>query len=234
MRVVVIGGAGRVGSLVVPRLAREHDVIVADQQRAPWWNGSFAQINVLDHEALPSLFTDVDALVYMAMGPLDDWGSTGWAKQHFDVNVTGVYLTMQAAGRAGVQRIVHTSSGSVFKDWAHRDPSSRPDAHDPYGLSKAGGELVASAAARQFSIPVVALRLFLPTPDDAYIGMTGPDAGIATAGSDVANAYLAALSADIAPGFHTPHISGNSDDSICIGSARDLLGWEPLVRQTGT
>ncbi len=230
MKIVVLGGAGRVASLVVPRLAVEHEVTVADRQLATWWDGDFVQVDVLDHASLPGLFNGVDALIYMAMGPMEGWGSTAWAAHHFDVNVTGTHLAMQAAGRAGVQRIVHTSSGSVFSDWTHRHPTARPDATDAYGLSKACGEVVAAAAAKKFTIPVVALRLFLPKPDAEYTSMTGPDAGIATAGSDVASAYLAALSADLAPGFHTPHVSGNRDGRISIGYARELLGWEPLIQ----
>lgn len=230
MRVVVLGGSGRVASLVVPRLAAEHEVIVADQRRAPWWDGEFMQVDVLDHRLLPQLFDGVDGLVYMAMGPLEDWGSTAWARHHFDVNVTGVHLALRAAGEAGVRRIVHTSSGSVFTDWTHRDPADHPDATDAYGLSKACGEEVAAAAAREFGIPVVALRLFFPKPDAEYVAMSGPDAGIATAGSDVANAYLAALAVDLAPGFHTPHISGNRDGTVSVRSARELLGWEPRIR----
>ena len=173
----------------------------------------------------------MEALVFMAMGPMEDWGSTQWARQHFDVSVTGAYLSMQAAGHAGVKRIVHTSSGSVFTDWEHRHPDAQPDATDPYGLSKSCGEVVARAAADQFAIPVVALRLFLPKPDDEYRNMTGTEAGIATAGSDVARAYLAALEANLTPGFHATHISGNSTGTVPSDHARALLGWEPLVRQ---
>ena len=230
MRIVVVGGSGRVASLVVPRLAPEHDVTVADRHRAPWWGGDFVDVDVMDHARLPALFDGVDALVYMAMGPMEHWGSDDWARQHFDVNVTGLYLSVQAAGHAGVGRIVHTSSGSVFTDWVQRDPGSRPDAGDAYGLSKVCGEVVVEAAATQFDIPVVALRLFLPKRDDEYRSMTGPDAGIATAGSDVARAYLLALTTELPAGFHTAHISGNRDEAISIQSARTLLGWEPLVR----
>ncbi|MGV8846690.1 NAD-dependent epimerase/dehydratase family protein [Tessaracoccus sp.] len=229
MRIVVIGGAGGVGSLIVPTLAQQHDVMVADRRPASWWGGDFVLTDVLDHRSLPALFQGVDALVYMAMGPEEGWGSTGWARQHFDVNVTGLHLALQAAGHAGVHRIVHTSSGSVFADWNHRAPHDLPDAVDAYGLSKACGEKVAEAASRQFAIPVVALRLFLPKPLEEYRSMTGPEAGIATAASDVAAAYLAALTTDVAPGFHTPHISGNRGGTISLEYAKDLLGWEPLV-----
>lgn len=227
MRIVVIGGAGRVASLVVPRLAASHEVVVADRRPATWWDGEFVTVDVLEHEGLPGLFEEADALIYMAMGPLEGWGSPAWAAQHFDVNVTGVHLAMRAAARAGVPRIVHTSSGSVFSDWNHRSPDDRPDAADAYGLSKACGELVARAVAAEFGVPVVALRLFLPKPDEEFATMTGSDADIATAGSDVAAAYLAALTADVEPGFHTPHISGNRGGTIRIQSAKDLLGWEP-------
>ena len=224
-----MGGAGRVASLVVPRLAREHQVTVADRQAADWWDGDFVRIDLLDHGRLPELFEGADALVFMAMGPLEDWGSTEWARQHFDVNVTGLYLVMQAAGRAGVQRIVHTSSGSVFTDWQHRHPDEQADATDPYGLSKACGEVVARAAAEEFRIPVVALRLFLPKPDEVYQALTDAESDIATAGSDVANAYLAALDAHLAPGFHVTHISGNRAGKVSVAHANKLLGWRPLV-----
>lgn len=86
------------------------------------------------------------------------------------------------------------------------------------------------ATAAEFQIPVVALRLFLPQEDDEYLRGSGPDAGITTAGSDVVRAYLAALSVDLPPGLHTPHISGNRGNTICLAHARDVLGWEPLLR----
>lgn len=229
MRIVVIGGAGSVGSLVVPTLAREHEVVLADRSEPDWWHGEFTAVDVLDHEALPALFAGVDALVFMAMGPMEGWGSTPWAREHFDVNVTGLYLATQAAAKAGVRRIVHTSSGSVFSDWNHRDPDAEPDAVDAYGLSKACGETVAAAAAREFGLPVVALRLFLPRPDAEYAAMTGWEGDIATAGSDVAAAYLAALAADLSPGFHVVHVSGNRGGTIRIGPSADLLGWEPRL-----
>lgn len=229
MKIVVVGGAGRVASLVVPRLAREHQVTVADRQPADWWAGDFVAVDILDHERLPVLFEGAEALVFMAMGPLAGWGTTDWARQHFDVNVTGVYLALRAAGRAGVQRIVHTSSGSVFTDWEHRRPDERPDAVDAYGLSKACGEVVARAAAAEFGIPVVVLRLFLPMPDEVYRTLTDSDGGIATAGSDVANAYLAALDARLSPGFHVTHISGNRAGKVSIAHANKLLGWRPLL-----
>lgn len=231
MRIVVIGGAGRVASLVVPLLAAEHDVVVADRRPADWWQGDFVQLDVLDHHALSDVFDGVDALVYMAMGPMEDWGSNDWARQHFDVNVTGLHFAVRTAGLAGVRRIVHTSSGSVFADFRHTHPDALPDAVDGYGLSKACGESVARAAAKEFNIPVVALRLFLPQPDDVYRSLTVTDPGgdIGTAGSDVANAYLAALCTELLPTFHVTHISGNRDGSIIIEHAHELLGWQPLI-----
>jgi len=126
MRIVVIGGSGRVASLVVPRLAREHHVTVADRQPADWWDGDFVRIDLLDHDRLPGLFESQDALVFMAMGPMEGWGSTEWAQQHFDVNVTGLYLAMQAAGRAGVRRIVHTRSPTSAATGRARFPSPTP------------------------------------------------------------------------------------------------------------
>ena len=230
MRIVVIGGAGTVASLVVPTLAHAHDVVVADRRPAAWWDGEFVSLDVLDHERLPAVFERADALIYMAMGPQENWGSTPWARQHFDVNVTGVYLAMQAAARAGVRRIVHTSSGSVFAELEHHHPHDIPDAVTPYGLSKAGGELVARATGQEFGIPVVVLRLYLPKEDAELRALADEDGGdVGTAGSDVARAYLAALEAPLAPGFHVTHISGNRCGQIPIAHAEELLGWNPTT-----
>lgn len=230
MRIVVIGGAGKVASLVVPQLAEVHEVTVADRQVATWWSGRFVCVDVLEHDKLPTLLEGADALVYMAMGPTVDWGSVPWSRKHFDVNVTGTYLAMQAAGRAGVTRIMHTSSGSVFSELEQHHPGDLPDAVHPYGVSKAGGELVARAAAQEFVIPVVALRLYLPKEDTEFRHLCDDDGGgLATAGSDVARAYLAALATPLEPGFHVTHISGNRGGQIPIAHAEKLLGWKPLM-----
>ncbi len=230
MKVVVVGGSGAVGSLVVPVLVDRFDVVLADLVHPDWWSGDFAEVDVTRPATLDGVLDAAEALVYMAMGPMADWGSPDWAWHHFAVNVGGAYAASQAAGTAGVGRMVVASSASVFRRFASRPDATEPDATEPYGLSKACGEVVFRAAAEQFQIPVVALRMVLPRPDDEFLAGNFKGADLATAGSDTAAAYVAALERGLDPGFHAVTLSGNPHwGARRQQHARELLGWEPKV-----
>lgn len=230
MKVVVVGGAGAVGSLVVPVVADRHDVVLADLEHPDWWEGEFALADVTRPATLEGIFDGADALVYMAMGPMSDWGAPGWAQQHFAVSVGGAHAASQAAGNAGVHRMVLASSASVFQDFDDRPDATEADATEPYGLSKTCGEVVLRAASRQFGIPVVALRMILPRADEEFLAGGFEFAHLATSASDTAAAYVAALERDIEPGFHAVTLSGNPGwgDERQL-RLKEVLGWEPKV-----
>lgn len=218
------------GSLVVPVLAERFHVVLADLVHPDWWEGAFVRVDVTQPATLDSVFGGADALVYMAMGPMADWGSPDWAQQHFAVNVGGAYAATQAAARAGVKRFVLGSSASIFEDFAHRPDATEPDATEPYGLSKTCGELVFKTAAREFGIPAVALRMILPRADEEYVSGTFERADLATSGTDTAAAYVAALERNLEPGFHAVTLSGNPEwGTERQQHLRELLGWEPKV-----
>ncbi|GAA2387669.1 NAD(P)-dependent oxidoreductase [Dactylosporangium salmoneum] len=238
MNVLVIGGSGRVGAMLLGPLARTHHVTVAD--RVPPGPGiAFRLVDVADFGGLAAAMAGQDAVVYLAMGPNDGWGDPQrWAPAHFAVNVTGLYLALQAAARAGVRTFLHASTASVFEDYfgfgaelEHR----APDATDAYGLSKRLGEQVAEAAAREHGLAVASLRLCGPLPDDEWRAYDGwPDPHVMTAGSDVAAAFLAALRVVPAhgPGYRTYCITGDHDGRfIDAGPTRRALGWAPLARR---
>lgn len=230
-KLLVVGGAGHVGRLVVPELARHHDVTVLDLKDPSvpgvrWHSGS-----VLDPEVLAEAVPGHDVLVWMAMGP-NDRGDGMEAKGQFDINVTALHLTLAAAGEAGVRKVVQTSSMSVYDsvERTHRGPDSDAEPCDAthfYGLSKYCGEVVGEAAARQYRMAVTALRLCLPTSGEEW----GRAQAIATSARDTADAYLRAIDHvdGAAPGFEAMAICGNPE-LINVERARDVLGWEPRDR----
>lgn len=253
MRVLVIGGCGLVGSIVVPHLAKRHDVVVLDIKDpvAPTDNVTYHRGNVREFDRVRELAAEADALVFMAMGPLAGWGTPATAEKHFDVAVTGLYLALEAAHEAGVRQAVYTSSMSVLR---LRDPESNvvlknavsadesglarwpdesvpTDSRDFYGFAKRLGEQVAENAALNHGMDVTCLRLCFPAADDEWPRRdTRIHELISTSARDVAGAIDAALRYQ-GHGFDAFSISGDADNKVMdMTKAREKLGWEPLDR----
>lgn len=234
MRILIAGGSGDVGALVLPALAAAHRVRVLDL-RPPSLDVDYVLGSVTDPAALDEAARDQDALVYLAMGRKSGWrDGPEWARSHFEVSVTGLYLTVEACAAAGVRHVVYGSSMSVFADYQSRDYTAdpEPDAADAYGLSKRLGEQVCAAAVATHGLSATALRLVGPMSDAEW-----HEQGVhpvMTAGSDVAAAFLAALDRPL-PGFTAYTITGDHDGRVLDWSAaqRDL-GWRPRARRVAT
>ena len=233
MRVLVIGGAGRVASYVIPYLKTSLDLRVFDLK--PPVDASLDHVvgSVTDFAALSNAASGMDAMLYMAMGSLA-WQSIDGVQTAFDANVKGVYLALRAARESGAAHAVYCSTMSVYDgDLMTRhffDEDMPPDARGLYGLTKRMGEEVCRNAWYEHKMSVNALRLCLPTPDDKWLANTRPGTPtIATAASDLARALVSALR--YRNGFQAFMISGDFENKIMnMGKARRLLDWEPLAR----
>ncbi len=236
MRLLVIGGCGLVGSMVVPVLARTHEVRVLDlkEPREAVPGVEYHTGSLHDVDLVASLASEVDSLVFMAMGPLSGWGEPENARQHFDVAVGGLYLALTGAARAGVRHAVYTSSMSVypFEELTgmitYPDESVPPSATDFYGLAKRLGEEVCRTATERWDMDAVCLRLCFPAEDDEWPrGDTPMKRAISTSARDVAAAIEAALRRR-GHGFDVYAISGDaSGRTMSIEKARRELGWTP-------
>ncbi|MHC9044519.1 NAD-dependent epimerase/dehydratase family protein [Microbacterium saperdae] len=231
-RVTVVGGAGDVGALVLPLLSRYHTVRVADLRPPSGWRGDYVRADVADPAALRAACEGSDALVFLAMGTKRDWGTAGWARNQFAVNVEGLYSTLRAAAEVGVRRFVHASTASIFADYRAPLLPATGDAVDAYGLSKTAAELVCAAATREHDLTGISLRLVGPLADEAWQEYDDPHSrDVMTAGSDVARAFLAALDAPTT-GYRTCMISGDhTGEHIDLTDAAELLDWRPLARR---
>jgi nucleoside-diphosphate-sugar epimerase len=236
VRLLVVGGCGHVGSLVVPVLARTHEVRVLDivAPRDPVSGVDYHTGDLHDVDLVAALSSEVDSLVFMAMGPLAGWGSPDNARQHFDVAVSGVFLALRGAHMAGVGHVVYTSSMSVYPFEGRvgmlrfPEESTPADATDFYGLAKRLGEEVCRAATERDGMDVVCLRLCFPVADDEWPRTDTPmHRAISTSARDVAAAVEAAL-ARRGHGFDVYAISGDATGvTMSLDKAREELGWVP-------
>jgi nucleoside-diphosphate-sugar epimerase len=249
MRLLVIGGCGRVGSMVLPHLADRHEIRVLDlvAPRAALSEVEYHTGDLHDVDLVASLAEGVDSLVFMAMGPDAGWATPPVARAHLDVAVPGLYAALTGVHRAGVRHVVYTSSMSVYPfPLGGPDPSSGlaipdegrlgrypdesvpPDATDFYGLAKRLAEEVCRTATVAHGIDAVCLRLCYPVADDEW-----PRAGdtmrraMSTSARDVASAIEAALSRR-GHGFDCYAISGDGGErTMSLAKARRELGWAP-------
>ncbi len=239
MRVLVIGGSGYLGTLVVPFLARRHNLRVFDLQPPENGHVEYMQGSVCDPSALAGAVAGMDAVLYMAMGnavPLDGdpWGRIESRVNAFDVNVKGLHLALHAAHNAGISQVVFTSSMSVYADngvgRTGSDEDTPPDSDFLYGFTKRLGEEVCRNACRAWGMNVNALRLFLPVPEDKWRAEATQAAPTPwTTAEDTARALEAAL--EYQDGFQAFTMSGDYEQKLMsLAKAERLLNWEPLAR----
>jgi nucleoside-diphosphate-sugar epimerase len=236
MDVLVVGGAGSVGTAVLPHLARGNRIRVFDLAQPIDVDGvEWVPGDLFDASAVEAAAEGMDALIYMAMGPREPWGEITMAQAHLRIATAGLYTCLRAVAAFGVRRAIYTSSMSVYRAVAAPNaptgPLPReetpPDAVDFYGLAKQFGEQIGRAAVVEYGLDVVALRLCFPIRDEEWPPQDPKTATIATSGRDVASALDAALSYQH-QGFDAFAISGDAAGHIVsIDKARRLLGWQP-------
>jgi len=105
MRVLVIGANGRVGSLLVSKLAVKHQVLAGSRNPKPENNSNNVEhvnIDLLNNvNIIEKCMIGVDAIYFVS-------GSRG--KDLLQIDLHGAIKTMQAAEKAGVKRYIMLSS----------------------------------------------------------------------------------------------------------------------------
>jgi nucleoside-diphosphate-sugar epimerase len=237
MKVLVIGGAGYVGSIVRPALEAAHTCRYLDLKPLPDAAARSIVGDVNDPEVVEQAVQDIDAIVWLAMGMKPGMGTKGCndLDAAFEVNVRGLYRVLFAADEAGVRRFVYASSLSVYRG-LKRNPAPiteelEPDAWRSYGITKRIGEYLGHAwLQHQPEAVFVALRLMWPRNEADWPGNEyrpgkkwypiGPN--------DLRRVFLAALEC-AQPGAHSVQVTGDlGGEYVPNARATELLGWKPL------
>lgn len=150
--ILVTGGAGYIGShTVVELLNAGHQVLIVDNlcnssiavleriEKLAKPNFRFVQADVRDGAALDRLFAEqtIDGVIHFA-GLKAVGESVSQPVRYFDNNVGSTLALLQAMDRAGVRRIVFSSSATVYGD-PEQVPiteGSRLQVTNPYGRTK--------------------------------------------------------------------------------------------------
>ncbi|TBT83020.1 NAD(P)-dependent oxidoreductase [Propioniciclava sinopodophylli] len=178
MRVLVIGGAGRVAQWVVPHLRKLHEVTTFDRAQPADIVG-----DAMSPDMVAAAVAGMDAIIHMAVVVPrgDDQTEPAVLREAWAINVGSWWVALQQGRLAGVSRFVYGSTLSVHARFGVQlmpEVSTQdPDSTLPYGFSKRVAEAAGALYATQFGLHVTALRLAFPTSDEAAPRWVRPATG---------------------------------------------------------
>jgi UDP-glucose 4-epimerase len=190
-RFLVIGGAGLIGSHAVEALLEEdvEEIVIYDSfVRGTPENLAEAmrddRVTVFPHggdilhtDVLDAAMKGIDGVFHFAALWL--LHCQDYPRSAFEVNVGGTFNVLEACARNDVERLVFSSSASVYGD-AVEEPMTEEHPFNfanLYGATKVCGEALARATYMRFGLPYVALR---------YMNVYGPR-------QDYEGAYIAVI-----------------------------------------
>ncbi|MCH7724894.1 MAG: SDR family oxidoreductase [Planctomycetes bacterium] len=143
MRILVAGGAGYIGSSLVPRLlGRGYEVDVVDQL----WFGNFlpSEAGLIQRDLMSLQASDLDGyehVIFLA-GLSNDPMAEYSPRRNFVENAAGPAYLAYTAKQAGAKRFIHGGSCSVYGYTVNKlyDEDSPTVCAYPYGISKLQGE----------------------------------------------------------------------------------------------
>ena len=171
-KIVVVGGAGLIGSHTVDLLLEEKvaEVVVFDNfERGSRENLEFALMDprlgvvhgdLCDPAQLEEVFDGVDGVFHFAALWL--LHCQEHPRDGYDTNVTGTFNLLEACVGAGIDRLVFSSSASVYGD-AVEEPMSESHPFNNttvYGATKIAGEALATSFHHRDGLEYVGLRYF--------------------------------------------------------------------------
>ncbi len=168
MKLLVTGGAGYIGSVVAESLlARGHEVCVLDNlstghRDAVPPGARFVAGDVRDASALAAaLGSGVDAVLHFAASSVVA-ESVARPLDYFDNNVGGTVSLLRALEKAGVKRLVFSSTAAVYgaPEELPIEEAAPCAPENPYGWSKLTIERVLEASRTAWGLGYVALRYF--------------------------------------------------------------------------
>ncbi len=142
MHILVIGGLGFVGSRLVPNLvAAGHAVTVLDKRQPPAHSDQRSiQADIRELDAIMPAFLGTDLVINLAAEHQDNVRPVSL---YDEVNVLGAKNICTAATRAGVERILFTSSVAVYgESQAPLMEDSPPNFFNDYGRTKYEAEQI--------------------------------------------------------------------------------------------
>lgn len=167
MRVLVTGGAGFIGSHIVEHFQGQAEVRVFDNLRSGFkqnlvgFQHQFIEASILDRMALRAALAGVDYVFHLA-AMISVPESMQKPIECNELNTTGTLIVLEEAARAGVKKLVFSSSAAIYGDnpVTPKVETMLPEPKSPYAITKLDGEHYCQLFAREGRIATACLRYF--------------------------------------------------------------------------
>lgn len=220
-KIVVVGGAGLIGSHTVDLLTKEdvREIVIYDnfvrgraENLAQALKDPRVRVydvggDVMQTDILESAFEGADGVFHLAALWLLQCHE--YPRTAFDVNVRGTFNVMDACVKKGVKRLVYSSSASVYGD-ALEEPMTEDHPFNNknfYGATKICGEAMLRAFHHRYGLDFVGLR---------YMNVYGPR-------QDYHGAYIAVIMKmlDAIDRGESPTIMGDGSEAFDFVAVED-------------
>lgn len=203
-KILVIGGAGFIGSHVVAELLKTNvaQVIIYDNfargkqsNLAPYLKDPRCTVypnggDIRDIDVLDAAVKGMDGVVHLAAMWL--LHCKDFPRTAFHVNIEGTFNVLEACVRNNIQRLVYSSSASVYGDASEVPMTEKHPFNNRnfYGASKIAGEAMCRAFHDRYGLSYVGLR---------YMNIYGPHQDQTAAYTGVIPIMLNKIDANEAP-----------------------------------
>lgn len=230
-RVLVIGGAGFIGSHVVASLLSTdvREVIVYDNLTRGKMSNLKESLtdsrfrifpdggDIRDIDVLNRAMNGVDGVIHLAAMWL--LHCKDYPRTAFEVNIAGTFNVLEACVQNGVKRLVYSSSASVYGDAAEVPMTENHPFNNRnfYGATKIAGEAMCRAFHDRNGLSYVGLR---------YMNVYGPHQDQTAAYTGVIPIMLNKIDAN-----ETPVVNGDGSQTYDFVTARDAARCNVLALQ---
>lgn len=203
-KILVIGGAGFIGSFVVTELLKEEvaEVVIYDNFARGKKDYLIEQLqdtrcsiypvggDIREIDILNSAMKGKDYVICLAAMWL--LHCKDFPRTAFDVNIAGTFNVLEACVNNNIKKLVWSSSASVYGDAVELPMTESHPFNNKnfYGASKIAGEAMATAFNDRYGLPVIGLR---------YMNVYGPHQDQTAAYTGVVPIMLNKIEANEAP-----------------------------------
>jgi UDP-glucose 4-epimerase len=167
MKILVTGGAGFIGSHIVELFQHRAEVRVLDNLRSGFrhnlapFRHEFIAASILDRAAVRAALAGVDYVFHLAaMVSVPE--SMAQPVECNELNTTGTLIVLEEAARAGVKKLVFSSSAAIYGDnpVVPKTETMLPEPKSPYAITKLDGEFYCRMFTAEGRLATACLRYF--------------------------------------------------------------------------
>jgi UDP-glucose 4-epimerase len=167
MKILVTGGAGFIGSHLVEHFQGRAEVRVLDNLRSGFKTNlsglkhELIEASILDRSAVRDAVQDVDYIFHLA-AMISVPESMAKPIECNEINTLGTLIVLEEAARAGVKKLILSSSAAIYGDnpVVPKVETMLAEPKSPYAITKLDGEFYCNLFTSEGRLQTAALRYF--------------------------------------------------------------------------